>query len=265
MLGFLLHGDWMRGVNLFCLCSILLVISVAYPINLASSVLLNVSGDLVAGQGVTLCRLLYSCIKYITVIGVIYFSLEYLGFSTGTILASLGVVSLALSLGAQDLIADILAGLAIVFDDCFRVGDVVEINGTKGTVIEIGVRSTKLRADGNNILIVNNHEITGILNMSKELTELTMEIRVPASRSLSSMEELLARELPAIGQKNPKLTSGPYLLGLSEMGGSDPNTGTLLLSLTVGAMFNQKDSSAVRYFLNRELRLLFDREGIDLM
>ncbi|MBO5497652.1 MAG: mechanosensitive ion channel, partial [Oscillospiraceae bacterium] len=265
MLGFLMHGGWMRGLNLFSLCSILMVVAVAYLINLISSLLLRMSRGVISENGDTVCLLLYSCIKYVTVFGVVYFSLGYLGFSTTTVLASLGIVSLALSLGAQDLIKDILAGLALVFDGCFRVGDVVEIGGTRGTVEEIGVRSTKLRDFDNNTLILNNHEITGILNLSKALTELSLELKIPANLSLLEVEDLLNRELPKIGAKSDKIIEGPYLLGVTDMGGTNIPLGVQIVTLTVTAMFNAKDSLAVKVFLNREICLLFEREGIPLL
>ena len=265
MLGFLLYGDWMRGLNLFCLCSILLIVAIAYLVNIVCNWLLKLSGGLFAGHGETICRLLYSCIKYITVIGVIYFSLEYLGFSAGTILASLGVVSLALSLGAQDLIADILAGLAVVFDGSFHVGDIVEINGTCGTVLEIGARTTNLRTTGNNILVINNHEIRDILNMSKELTAFRLELRVNAGESLLRLEEILNRELPAIGRKNAKIVEGPYLLGVTGLSGCELGVELQLITLAIDAVVKQRDSNEVKLYLNREIRLLFEREGIELL
>ena len=265
MLTFLLYGNWMRGLNLFCLCSVLLIVSIAYLVNLVSSLLLQVAGGFLTGGGETVCRLLYSCIKYITAFAVLYFALTYLGFPASTILASLGIVSLAISLGAQDLIADILAGLAIVFDGSFRVGDVVELNGKRGTVMEIGVRSTKLRIPVNNIMVVNNHEISDILNMSKELSEFHLEIRVSSKVSLLDLEEMLNRELPAIGRKNEKIIDGPYLLGVTGLSGCEFGAWGQILTLAIGAMIQQKDNYSVQLFLNREVRLLFEREGIKLM
>ncbi len=265
MLGFLLHGGWMRGLNLFCLYSILMLVGVAYLVNLICSLLLRLSGGLFTGNGETVCRLLYSCIKYVTVFGVLYFSLGYLGFSTGTIVASLGVVSLALSLGAQDLIKDVLSGMAIVFDGSFRVGDQVEINDMPGRVLEIGARSTKLNISGNNTLIINNHEIVTIVNKSKELSEFRLDIRVGESVSLLQLEELLNRELPLIGKKNPLIQEGPYLRGVNGLSGLEFGVEVQMLSLSIGAMIDEKDRSAVELFLNREIRLLFEREGIPLM
>ncbi len=261
MLGFLLHGGWMRGLNLFCIYSILMLAGVAYLINLACSLLLRLSGVVVSGNGETVCRLLYSCIKYVTAIGVIYFSLDYLGFPTGTIIASLGVVSLAISLGAQDLIKDVLSGLAIVFEGCFRVGDIVEINGTGGRVLEIGARSTKLNVSGNNTLVINNHDISTIVNLSRELSEFRMELEIGEELSLLQLEELLNRELPAIGRKNAKILKGPYLCGVSSLSAVEPDA-LQRLTLRIGALIEEKNRDEVMLFLNREIRLLLERKGV---
>ncbi len=264
MLGFLLHGDWMRGFNLLSLCSCLLIIAIAYLVNIVSSLLLKLTGILFSGHGETVCRLLYSCVKYITVIGVIYFCLEYLGFPTGTILAALASVSLAISLGAQDLIADILAGLAIVFDGSFRVGDVVEIGGRKGVVLELGVRATRIRVPINNILVINNHEIKDILNLSKENSECAVKIRVYAKEPLGRIEEAVNRALPAIGEKDSRILYGPYLIGVTAL----PDDGSIFgpsVTLSVGALCDEKDEEDLKCFLNRELKLLAEEEGIELV
>ena len=265
MLGFLMNGDWMRGLNLFCLCSILLVISFAYLINIVCNLLLKLVGVVFAGKGETIWRLLYSCIRYITIFAVFYFTLEYLGFSTGTVIASLGVVSLALSLGAQDLIKDVLAGLAIVFEGSFGVGDIVDLDGKIGMVKEIGVRATRLSVAGNNTMIISNHDINKITNMSKELSEFRLEVRVRASESLPKIEELLNRELPEIAKKSKLFRKGPYLLGVNSYSGAALGSGAQVISLTVAATIREQDTIAVKLFLNREICLLFEREGIDLL
>ena len=265
MLGFFLNGGWRRGLNLFSLCSVLLIIGIAYLINIVCSLLLRLTGGVVSENGETIIRLLYSCVRYITVIAVIYFSLEYLGFSAATIIASLGIVSLALSLGAQDLIADVLAGLAIVFDRSFRIGDVVKIGDTEGVVREIGVRSTKLTVEGNHTLVINNHEIRSILNKSKELSEIELELRIPASESLLRIEALLNRALPEIGSRNSKIVEGPHLLGVTGLSGSELKSNGKLIQLSIEVIMNQKDAAEVMAYLMREIRLLCEREGIELL
>ena len=254
----------LRNGNLFSLCGILLLFCVAYLVNVVCNLLTRLTGGVVSVREETVIRLLHSFMRYVTVIAVMYFGLEYLGFSTGTIIASLGVLSLALSLGAQHLIKDILAGLAIVFDRSFRIGDVVEIGGKEGVVQEIGVRATRLTVSGNNTFYINNSEIRSILNKSNEPSKIMLELRVPANVSLLRIEELLERELPEIGSRNSKIMKGPYLLGVTSLSGGDIRMQRRIIELAVEVVVDQKDGKAVMSYLRREIYLLFQREGIDL-
>ena len=265
MLSFFMGGRWMRGLNLFSLCGILLLISIACLFNGVCNLLVRLTDNVVSERGETVIRLLHSFVRYVTVIAVMYYGLEYLGFSTGTIIASLGVLSLALSLGAQHLIKDILAGLAIVFDRSFHIGDVVEIGGKEGVVQEIGVRATRLTVSGNNTFYINNSEIRSILNKSNEPSKIVLELRVPANVSLLRIEELLERELPEIGSRNSKIMKGPYLLGVTSLSGGDIRMQRKIIELAVEVVVDQKDGKAVMSYLRREIYLLFQREGIDLV
>ena len=258
---FLLFGNWVRGLNLFSLSSVLIVFGIAYLINLTSDVILRITAGFLSANGETVCRLLYSCLKYLTAFGVLYYSLGYLGFPTSTVVASLGIVSLALSLGAKDLIADILSGIAIVFEDSFQVGDIVELNGKRGKVMELGMRSTKMKVDSSNILVLNNHEIRDILNLSKESSRVKVEFQISNQEPLAKVEALLEQNLPEIGEKFDKILSGPSYLGVISISGK-----TMQPTKTLGivATCEQKDMEKVSLFLNREISLLFEQEKIEL-
>lgn len=130
---------------------------------------------------------------------------------------------------------------------------------------EIGVRSTRLRVSGNNTMILNNHQITSVLNKSKELSKLSLVLRIPMSESMVRVEEILNRELPDIGTRTGLIKGGPYLFGVTGLSGAEFNLPEQIISLTVEAMYNAKDEKAVKAFLNREIRLLFEREGIELL
>ena len=258
--GFLLQGDWMRGVNLFSFCSILLVVAYAYLINVISRGVLLMATGFLLGKGQTLCRLLHSFIKYFSLFVVLYLALHYLGFPIGTVVGSLSITTLALSLGAKDLAADILAGLSIVFERTFKVGDIVEINGNRGTVQEIGVRSTKLIVPVNNVLVISNHEIRDVLNMTQDISLHTLNLRVLLSGHLSQLEDILNRELPLIGKKNDRIISLDYL-GVSSLGNGDGPTRSPVVTLCVGAYCQEADADDVTMFLNREMQMLSEREG----
>ena len=262
--GFLLQGDWMRGANLFSFCSILLVIAYAYLINLISRGVLLMASGFLLGKGQTLCRLLHSFIKYFSLFVVLYLALHYLGFPIGTVVGSLSITTLALSLGAKDLAADILAGLSIVFERTFKVGDIVEINGNRGTVQEIGVRSTKLIVPVNNVLVISNHEIRDVLNMTQDISLHTLELKVRLSGPLSQLEDILNRELPLIGKKNDRIISLDYL-GVSSLGNGNGLTSSPVVTLCVGAYCQEADTDDVTLFLNREMQMLSEREGFTII
>jgi hypothetical protein len=102
--------------------------------------------------------------------------------------------------------------------------------------------------------------------MSKRLSEFRLEIKVPSDQPLIPLEEMLDRELPGIGEKCSKIISGPYLIGVTEL--TSGNMGMMRKSgtvLTIGAKIQEKDNYNVKLFLNREIKLLFEREGIDLL
>lgn len=262
---FLVQGDWMRGANLFSLCSILLVSGYAIMINVVSRFLLGLTSGFLMRKGQTICRLVESFIRYISLIVVLYLTLNYLGLPVGTVVGSLGIASLALSLGAKDLAADILAGLFIVFERTFQVGDVVEINGKHGKVQEIGVRTTKLMLPGNNVQVFGNHCIEEVLNLTYKLSWCSVALRVPAKESLQHIEEVLSRELPEIGRRCDKIVGAINYVGVTEIGG-DVGTymGVPTRTLTISAECREEDKCSVKLFINREICLLFEREGIEL-
>jgi small-conductance mechanosensitive channel len=92
-----------------------------------------------------------------------YFSivLSYFGIDITAFAASLGIAGLAISLAAQDTLADAIAGFLILLDQPFRVGDRIEISGlgTWGDVVDIGTRSTRIRTRDNRLVIVPNSAI----------------------------------------------------------------------------------------------------------
>lgn len=216
------------------------------------------------GKGQTFCRLLHSFVKYFSLFVVLYLIMHYLGFPIGTVVGSLSIASLALSLGAKDLAADILAGLSIVFERSFQVGDIVEINGKQGTIQEIGMRSTKLIVPVNNVLVISNHEIRDILNLTREVSMYTMHLKVIAKESLTQIEEVLNRELASMQKGNDRIISLIYL-GATAVGGGMGLEPSSLVTLAIGAYCRQEDIEDVEFYLNREIRLLCEREKIQVV
>ena len=112
----------------------------------------------------TVITLLDGIIKYGCAIALIFLILEAFGVNTTAIWESVGVLTLIVGLGAQSLIADIIAGVFIIFENEYSVGEIVSIDDFRGTVSEIGIRATKVLDLAGNIKIINNSDIFASLN-----------------------------------------------------------------------------------------------------
>ena len=148
-----------------------------------------------------------------------------------------------------------------MFENSFQVGDIVELNGKRGKVMELGMRSTKMKVDGSNILVLNNHDIRDILNLSKESSRVKVEFQISNQEPLTKVEALLEQKLPEIGAKCDKILSGPIYLGVISISGKSVQP---TKTLGILATCEQKDVEKVGLFLNREISLLFEQEKIEL-
>ena len=208
-------------------------------------------------RGKTLSRLLVSFFKWVIALCALFFTLDAWGANTTTMLASAGVVTLIIGLGSQSLVADILAGIFIVFEGEFQVGDIVIIDGWRGEVKEIGIRTTKLIDAGYNIKIVNNSEIKTIINQTQELSLAKAYVAVSYGARIEKIEAVVADNLASFKEKIPAIVEGPYYKGVSELGES----GVTLLFV---AKCNEDDIYQVQRDMNREIKIMFDDNGIEI-
>ena len=208
-------------------------------------------------KGKTISRLLLSFVKWAIALTAVFFVLDAWGANTTTILASAGVVTLIIGLGSQSLVADILAGIFIVFEGEFQVGDIVIIDGWRGEVKEIGIRTTKLIDAGYNIKIVNNSEIKTIINQTQELSLAKAYVSVSYGARIEKIEAVIADNLDSFKEKIPAIVEGPYYKGVSELGES----GVTLLFV---AKCNEDDIYQVQRDMNREIKVMFDNNNIEI-
>ena len=172
-------------------------------------------------------------------------------------LASAGVVTLIVGLGSQALVADILAGIFIVFEGDFQVGDIAIIDGWRGTVKEIGVRTTKLVDAGGNIKIINNSDIRSIINQTQELSVAKCYVGTSYNDRIENIEKVIADNLDSIKEKIPAIVEGPFYKGVAELGPSS-------VDLLFVAKCKEDDIYQVQRDMNREIKIMFDNNGIGI-
>lgn len=256
LMNHILSGQYDRGINLFAVTATILLAISAILGMIVLKFITSLLCLFLDTKGITICRLLFNLAEYAAVITVLYYSFGYLGFDNRGLLASVGFITLAISLGSRDLVSDILSGLTIVFEGEFKVGDMVEIGGFTGRVTDIGIRYTKLLGMGDNIKIIANRDIRSVVNMTKLNSWYATTLTIP-NDELSKTEAMLEKELPRIGENIDEIISTPRYKGIEKIG-----NGTL--SLIVLAECNQENYRRVSRLLNRELYKACNEYGITL-
>ena len=254
---FILQGSWKRGLNELSIIAIIFCLISLFALILIKDLLVRILSSMLNAKGRTVVGLISSLIQYIAIITSIFFCLSYLGFDTSVLVTSASILTLAISLGSKDLVADILSGIFIIFEGDFHIGDIIEVNRFKGKVIDIGVRSTKLKDSSNNIKIIDNQSVKNILNMSKESSMVFINLTLSGNQPIDEIEKMLDRELPKIGEKTPGIIRGPFYVGISEIGYH-------WIKICFSAVCQQNDVNSLKSNLNHQLYDLFNDNGFQL-
>jgi small-conductance mechanosensitive channel len=208
-------------------------------------------------RGESLVVLINSIVKFVSMVLALILVLAAWNVPTPTILAGAGIAGLAVSFGAQGLLEDVFAGLSILFEKQFQVGDFVEVTEFRGEVMEIGPRNTRIRDIYGNVLIIANSDIREIVNLSEELSYAVSEISIEYSADINKVEEIIKKSLPGIKEKIPAITDGPKYDGVDQLGDS-------AVIIRVIAHCEEKNRLDVRRALNKELKVVLDNNGITI-
>ena len=170
----------------------------------------------------TINTMCFSLIKY-----VIYFIaacqiLVTFGVSITSIVAIGGAVSVAIGLGAQDLIHDVLTGLFLLMEDQIGIGDFISVEGCSGKVESIGIRTTSIRSTDGNLYIVPNGQIKIVTNMSKGFNRAVVDIGVAYEEDVDRVIRVLEKDMKDVfdNEKIEGLLKVPDVLGIVELGDS---------------------------------------------
>ena len=255
--GFLLSPKWKRGLNVFSLTIVLIAISIYILAMAIVNRLMNALITVVGPRNETRFRLLKSFIHYVTILFLLYYCLTLFGMDTQSLLASAGLITVFIGLGAKDLITDILAGLFIIFEREFQVGDIIEVGGFTGRVIEIGIRSTRIISFTQDVKSINNRNLTNIINKTRQNSNFIIQISIPLDQDLSDVEEVLKNELPKIAEREPNIISGPEYFGVIEIANG-------MMKLGIRTECAEMKKMEVRAAVNREIKNLFDDHGFKM-
>src|SRR5262245_810669 len=191
----------------------------------------------------------------IVFIGLMTF-LGQLGINITPILASAGVLGIAIGLGAQSLIKDFFAGFLILLEEQFNVGDTVKIGETTGTVEQLTLRVTRVRALDGSLTTIPNGSVGAVVNYSKGWSRVVLDIEIDYKEDVDRAMRVALETAKRVKEERPgDIIEEPTMLGVDKLGAS-----SVTLRLLAKTATNKHPE--VGRELRRRLKLAFDREEI---
>ncbi len=179
--------------------------------------------------------------------------LRELGVDVRALLVSAGVVGVAIGLGAQSLVKDIITGFFILFEGLIAVGDTVEAGPHRGTIEAIGIRVTKLRLPDGALRVIPNGELTSFTNFSAGWARVMLDVGVskdvPVERALDVLRRVGAEWATETGAALEK----PEAQGIMKFSGDD-------MVLRLVAKVDPARRADAEVDLRRRIKDAFDRE-----
>jgi len=208
----------------------------------------------------TLIRIFGGSISIALLIIVILIVLSELGIDIGPLLAAAGIAGLAVGFGGQYLIRDLIAGLFIILENQYRIGDVICLGETCGLVEDISLRMTTLRDLDGTVHHVPHGEVKKVSNLSKDFSRVNMDIGISYSADLEQVIRVVnavGDELAADAVWKESIIKAPQFVRVSDFGDS----AVIIKILGETKPIKQWDVSGE---FRKRLKLAFDREGIEI-
>lgn len=199
----------------------------------------------------TLSSLLESICRYAMYFVVTVMVLQEFHIDTTSILASAGVIGLALGVGAQSVVKDFVAGFFIILEDQYSEGEYIVSGPVEGTVEEMGFRVTKLRDASGVLHILPNGGILRVTNFNRGSVQAVVNVPVSYNSDVKVLAEVLQKSCETFRQEHPELVDGPNLLGIVEF-----QAGYMLVRILMKCipLTQAKAEAALRYRLRADLQ-----------
>ncbi|MFD1441132.1 mechanosensitive ion channel family protein [Lacticaseibacillus hegangensis] len=147
-----------------------------------------------------------------------YAILSVLGVPVGSLLAGAGIVGIALGLGAQGFVADVVTGFFILLEGQIDVGDAVRLGAVTGTVTAVGLRTTIVKSYDGTINYIPNRNITIVSNLSRSNMQALVSLPMRADADLTAVREVIDQVNDQLVPKVKAIRQGPEVLGMTETG-----------------------------------------------
>ena len=176
------------------------------------------------GRKKTLAQLGMALFQYTILLFYLYSILTLLGIPVGTLLASVGLVSLALGMGAQGLVSDVITGMNILSEGEYNIGDTVKIGNYTGTVLSFTLRNTRLKTIDGAVIYIPNRNITVVENLSHGSHSgwsMNINLELAVTNDLTSVNHAINTVNATLKDKyKTQIRKGPQIIGIINQTGS---------------------------------------------
>jgi small conductance mechanosensitive channel len=254
---YILSGDWDRGIHIFSISAVIVLLILTALILKAFEHVANLVAAAFGSRVETMMHLTTALIKAGVIIVAGFYCLFLMGIEPTRLLASAGILSVVVGIGAQSLFSDLLAGIFIVMEGSLHVGDYIMIDGVRGKVVDIGLRITRFEDDNQNIRVICNNELKSFANMSMKYTIVYYNIPVPYGEDYQRIRKILNGEFLDLYEKNRFLKGIPVCQGIE-------NFADHSVELRVKFMCDESERFDVQRFMHDQIMRVFMENDITI-
>ena len=176
------------------------------------------------GRKRTIAQLVVAAFEFLILLFYLYSLLTLLGIPVGTLLASVGLVSLALGMGAQGLVSDLITGINILSEGEYNIGDTVKIGTYTGTVLSFTLRNTRLKTTNGAVIYIPNRNITIVENLthgSHSGWSMNINLNLSVDNDLTTVNHAINTVNASLKDKfKNQIKKGPQIIGIVNQTGS---------------------------------------------
>lgn len=205
----------------------------------------------------TVLLLVQRIIKYLIIILAAISILGVFNVNTTAIVTSVGAISIVSGLALQDVLKDFLVGLSVIFEDTYSIGDIIEINGYRGEVIDFNLKSTKIRALTGEIYTIANRLINEITNYSVNKRLVMIDINTRYEEDINKVRKVLNVVCDIIEKEDNVIESITLEDGIENLGDS-----AVIYRLSV--LVDMKDIYKAKRIVLEKVKKEFDKNNISI-
>ena len=205
----------------------------------------------------TIYKMLDNAVSYIIAFFLAYTILSIIGVPVSTLLAGAGITGIAIGLGAQSFISDIVNGFFILLENQFDVGDSVKIEDISGNIVSIGLRSTQIKGFDGTLYFLPNHTIDVISNFSRNEMRAAIDLTLYPDTDLDLLNKVMGKVDEETIPNHPEIIKGPTIFGPT-------NKGNGLLSYQVMFYTLNGEQFQIQHLFLKKYLDAFQKAGINI-